>query len=192
MTLSHHTDHHLHLTQNAYRHLAEAWELGLGAAIEHDAHGARQVMRGAVTRRSMLRTAHQHLQWDESLRPTSTSRRSASTSVVIADLMRMNRLLGQLAQIILATPSAPTGTLDDRDRALVEVARRVGVQRLRYFAEATPRAALDRDYVAAGHELLDALAGLAEHAPRRGSATDICLALVVTLIEVSRHTTRIA
>ncbi|MRJ76400.1 hypothetical protein GEV29_07610 [Aeromicrobium sp. SMF47] len=192
MTLTDDADRHLQLTHHAYRHLAEAWDLGLEAVLEHDVRAARQVMRGATTRRSMLRTAHEHLQWDESLRPTGTSRRPASQLVVIADLMRMNRLLGQIAQLVIAAPSGAAGTLDDRDRARVEVARRVGAQRLRQFAESTPRPVLDRAYVAAGHELLDALAALAEHAPRRGSATDLCLALVVTMIEVSRHTTRIA
>lgn len=55
-----------------------------------------------------------------------------------------------------------------------------------------PRPVIDRAYISAGHELLDTLASLAEDAPRRGTAQDICLSLMVVLVETSRHTTHIA
>jgi hypothetical protein len=183
------TDRRLELTQRALRHCAEAWEHGLTAALDHDPHEARRVMRTASVRRSMLRTAHQHLLWAESER-TPRSARRGSPAAVVTDLIRVDRLLTQLAQSVLTGPRADP--LADRDRQAVEVARRIGRSRLDFFATAMPRPSIDGDYIAAGHELLDALAALAESAPRRGSTPDICLELMVALIETSRHATRIA
>lgn len=183
------SDQRLDLTRQALRHTAEAWEHGFTAAIRHDVHEARRVMRGAPARRSMLRTAHQHLQWGEAPRGVAALRRS-SPSDVVSDLMRINRLLGQLSQTIIAAPDA--GTLDDRQRADLDVARRIGTQRLSYFADSMPRPEIHHDYVTAGHAHLDALADLADSMPRRGTTADICLALMIVLVETSRHATRIA
>lgn len=182
-------DHRLDLARQAMRHTAEAWEHGMSAALDHDLHEARHVMRGAPARRTMLHTAHQHLQWAESARRPLVPRHAAPTDVV-ADLVRINRLLGQLAQSIIAAPDGCG--LVDRERAAVDVARRIGSQRLRYFAESMPHPRIDREYISAGHDLLDALAELAECAPSRGTTPDVCLALMITLVETSRHATRIA
>lgn len=182
-------DHQLDLTREALRRTADAWGHGLTAAIGHDVHEARRVMRGASARRSTLRTAHQHLQWSDAPRGLKASRRSTTVNVV-ADLMRINRLLGQLSQTIIATPDA--STVDDRQRGDLEVARRIGVQRLDYFADKLPSPELHHDYVTAGHELLDALADLADSRPRRGTTPDIGLSLMIVLVETSRHATRVA
>lgn len=183
------SDQRLDLTRQALRQTAEAWEHGFAAAMGHDVHEARRVMRGAQARRSMLRTAHQHLQWGEAPRGAAATRRSTPLDVV-SDLMRINRLLGQLAQTIIAAPDADV--LDDRQRADLAIARRVGRERLDYFAESMPRPAIHHDYITAGHAHLDALADLADSMPRRGTPPDICLALMIVLVETSRHATRIA
>ncbi|MET0930004.1 MAG: hypothetical protein ABWX74_10815 [Aeromicrobium sp.] len=182
-------DHRLDPARRALRHTAEAWEQGMSAALDHDLHRARHVMRGASARRSMLHTAHQHLQWADSARRPVVLRRATPLDVV-ADLVRINRLLGQLAQSIIAAPGA--SGLVDRERADVDVARRIGSQRLRYFAESMPRLSIDREYITAGHDLLDALADLAGCSPPRGTTPDVCLALMITLVETSRHATRAA
>jgi len=182
-------DHRLDLTRQAMRHTAEAWEHAMSAALGHDLHEARHVMRGAQARRTMLHTAHQHLQWADSARRPAMSRRADPIDVV-ADLVRMNRLLGRLAQSIIAAPDA--SGLVERDRADVDVARRVGSQRLHHFAESMPRPSVDRDYITAGHDLLDALADLAGQSPSRGTTPDLCLASMITLVETSRHVTRAA
>lgn len=182
-------DPRLDLARQAMRHTAEAWEHGMTAALDHDLHEARHVMRGAAARRTILHTAHRRLQWDESSRRPVVSRH-ADPMDVVADLVRINRLLGQLAQSIIAVPDA--SGLVDRERADVEVARRIGSQRLWYFAESMPRPSIDREYIAAGHDLLDALADLAECSPSRGTTPDVCLALMITLVETSRHATRAA
>jgi hypothetical protein len=182
-------DSRLDITRHALRHIADAWDDGLGAAMDHDVRAARRVMRGASARRTMLRAAHQHLQWGDASRGLAVGRR-ASPIDVVADLMHINRLLGQLSQTILATSDA--GTLADRERADIDAARRIGSKRLWYFAESMPHPTLDREYVASGHDLLDALADLAEVAPRRGTAPDVCLALMIALVETSRHATNVA
>lgn len=182
-------DTRLDLTRHALRHTADAWDYGLGAAMDHDLRAARHVMRGAPARRSMLRAAHQHLQWGEASRGLAVARR-ASPIDVVADLMHINRLLGRLSQTILAAPEA--GMLGDRERTDIDAARRIGSKRLWYFAESMPRPTLDREYVTSGHDLLDALADLAEIAPRRGTTPDVCLALMITLLETSRHATHVA
>lgn len=143
-------------------------------------------MRGAPARRSMLRTAHQYLQWDDATRAAS---RRSSPADVVADLMRINRLLGQLSQTIIAAPDVDT--LDDRQRADLNVARRIGAERLAYFADSMPHPQIHHDYITAGHAHLDALADLADSMPRRGSMADICLCLMIVLVETSRHATRI-
>jgi hypothetical protein len=181
-------DPRLDLVRQSLRHTAEAWEHGMTAALDHDLHAARHVMRGASARRSMLHTAHQHLQWADSARRPVTIRRAAPIDVV-ADLVRINRQLGQLAQSVIAAPDA--AGLAGRERAVVEVARRVGTARLAFFAGSMPRPTIDREYITAGHDLLDALADLAECAPPRGTTPDLCLALMITLVETSRHATRI-
>lgn len=182
-------DHRLDLTRQALHHTAEAWEHGMNAALENSIQEARHVMRGAPARRTMLHTAHQHLQWAESARRPVAPRRATSIDVV-ADLVRINRLLGQLAQSIIAAPDA--NGLVEPERANVKVARRVGSQRLQYFAESMPRPTIDRAYITAGHDLLDALSDLAQRSPSRGTMPDICLTLVITLVETSRHATRAA
>lgn len=171
------------------RHTADAWEHGLSAAMDHDVHEARHVMRGATARRSLLRTAHQHLERC-STTPGHIQARSASPLTVVDDLTRINRLLDQLSQSVIATPDGAAP--DDQERADIDAARRIGSRRLWYFAEAMPRPAIDREYIAAGHDLLDALADLADRAPTRGSTSDVCLALMISLVETSRHVTRIA
>lgn len=181
-------DPRLDPTRQALRRTADAWEHGFTAAIGHDVQAARRVMRGAPARRSMLHTAQQHLQWGDAT-PASVPHRSSPTDVV-ADLMRLNRLLAQLSQSIIAAPDVDT--LDDRQRADLDVARRVGAERLAYFADSMPRPHIDHDYVTAGHAHLDALADLADSMPRRGSTADICLCLMIVLVETSRHATRIA
>lgn len=181
-------DQRLDLTRQALRHTADAWQHGFTAAMGHDVHAARRVMRGAQSRRSMLRSAHQHLQWSDPA-PTVAYRRSSPIDIV-SDLMRINRLLGQLSQSIIAAPDAEP--VDDRQRADLEVARRVGTERLGYFADTMPRPQIHHDYITAGHAHLDALADLADSMPRRGTTPDICLALMIALVETSRHATRIA
>lgn len=161
----------------------------MSAALDHDLHAARHVMRGAPARRSMLHTAHQHLQWADSAKRPVVPRRATAIDVV-ADLVRINRQLGQLAQSIIAAPDA--SGLVDRERDDVDVARRIGAQRLFYFAESMPRPGIDREYITAGHDLLDALADLAECSPSRGTTPDVCLALMITMVETSRHATRAA
>ncbi|WP_157432572.1 hypothetical protein [Aeromicrobium sp. Root472D3] len=182
-------DHHLDTTRDALRRTADAWEHALTAAIDHDVREARLVMRGAPSRRSVLRCAHQQLQWAESPHRRDAPRRATPLDVV-SDLVRMNRQLSQLSQSIIAAPEV--AGLDARERAAVDVARRIGAQRLQVFAGSMPRPRIDREYVAAGHDLLDALADLAESRPSRGSTSDACLGLVVTLVETSRHATRVA
>lgn len=183
------SDQRLDLTRQALRHTAEAWEHGFTAAMGHDVHEARRVMRGAPARRSMLRTAHQHLQWGDAPRGAAAIRRSSPLDVV-SDLMRINRLLGQLSQSIIAAPDAVT--VDDRQRADLDIARRIGTARLGYFADTLPRPEIHHDYITAGHAHLDALADLADSMPRRGTTPDICLSLMIALVETSRHATRIA
>jgi hypothetical protein len=183
------SDERLDLTRQALRHTAEAWEYGLEAALDHDVRAARRVMRGAPGRRTILRAAHQRLQWVEASRGRAKSRRDAPIEVV-ADLMRMNRLLGQLSQTIIVAPEA--GALVDHERDDVDAARRIGSKRLWYFAESMPRPTIDREYIATGHDLLDALADLADTAPRQGTTPDVCLALMINLVETSRHATHIA
>jgi len=182
-------DHRLDLTRQALRHTSEAWELAMRAAMDHDPREARHVMRGAQARRTMLRTAHQHLLWSDASGGHRTPRRATPLDVV-ADLVRINRLLGELSQTVLAVPDAEPPA--ERERADIDCARRIGSTRLRYFSESMPRPAIDRDYVASGHDLLDALADLAETTPRRGTTSDVCLALMIALVETSRHATRIA
>lgn len=188
-TFDPHPDTQLDLIRRAMRYTADAWEDGFSAAKDHDVRAARRVMRGAATRRSMLRTTHQQLQWSGST-PGLAAVRRASPADVVADLMHINRLLGQLSQTILAAPDA--GLLADRERADLDAARRIGSERLWCFAESMPRPMLDRDYIVAGHDLLDALADLAEIAPRRNTTPDVCLALMIALVETSRHVTHIA
>ena len=188
-TFRHEPDHRLDLVRQSLRHTAEAWEHGLGSALDRDLVAARLVMRGASARRSMLHTAHQQLQWaDSASRPVLLRR--ATPIDVVADLARINRLLSQLAQSVIAVPEA--GGLTGAERTGVDVARRVGTRRLVYFADTMPRPLIDREYITAGHELLDALADLAECSPPRGTTPDICLALMIRLVETSRHATRAA
>lgn len=182
-------DHRLDLTRQALRLTAAAWDDGFTAAIGHDLTAARRVMRGAPARRSALRTAHQQLQWSEPGRGPAVPRR-ATPADVVADLVRINRLLEQLSQTILAAPDATP--LADGEQVDAETARRIGTSRLRYFAEALPRPAIDRHYIDAGHELLDALSRLAARGSQRGSTPDVCLALTIVLVETSRHATGIA
>ncbi|MCD9199737.1 hypothetical protein [Aeromicrobium wangtongii] len=185
----HEPDHRLDLVRQSLRHTSEAWEHGMSAALDHDLVAARQVMRGASARRSMLHTAHEQLQWaDAAHRPVLI--RPATSIDVVADLVRINRLLSQLAQSVIVVPEA--GGLIGAERTDVDVARRVGTCRLAYFADAVPRPRIDREYITAGHDLLDALADLAECSPPRGTTPDICLALMIRLVETSRHVTRIA
>lgn len=182
-------DRRLDVTRQALLHMADAWGHGLAAARLHDEHEARRVLRGAPARRTLLRAAQHSLLRTESARGLGLVRRSTPSDVV-ADLVRMNTLLSRLAQVIL---SEPGGTApDERVQEQLRVAGLLGAGRLQLFAATMPRPVVDRAYISAGHELLDLLADLAEGSPSRGTAQDICLSLMVVLVETSRHATHIA
>lgn len=182
-------DQRLDVTRQALLHMADAWGHGLAAARLHDEHEARRVLRGAPARRTLLRAAHHSLLRTESPRGLGLVRRSTPSDVV-ADLVRMNTLLSRLSQVILSAPdeAAP----GEHVQGQLRVAGQLGARRLEHFAATMPRPVIDRAYISAGHELLDTLANLAEDAPRRGTAQDICLSLMVVLVETSRHATHIA
>jgi hypothetical protein len=91
-------DHRLDLARQALRHTAEAWEHGMSAALDHDLREARHVMRGAPARRTLLHTAHQHLQWAESARRPGTARR-ATTIDALADLAECSPSRGTTSDV---------------------------------------------------------------------------------------------
>lgn len=100
-----------HIAQQVLQHTAVAWNDGLGAAADHDVLAARRIMRGAAARRTLLR---------------------AAPGDMAPDLAKINRLLGRLAQSILASPGVVS--LAEPERAAVETSRRIGFERLTYFS----------------------------------------------------------
>lgn len=183
------TDQRLDLTRNALRHTADAWEHGMRAASEHDVHQARRVLRGAFARRAAIRAALQHVQLADH-QPRGHAPGGAASADVLTNLIRIDRLLGQISQMITAAPDAARAGLRERDA--IDAARRIGSQRLRYFANTMPRPPIDSEYIAAGDDLLNSLADLAACSPSKGTTSGVCLALIITLVRTSRHATRIA
>lgn len=164
------------LTRTSLRSAAWAWDDALSATLRHDARTARRVLRLEAARRSGLRSARRRLEQHPDHEALRTSR------LVVDDLVRVDRLLNQLAQDVLG----PGGGLPGDCTHHVELVRSVGTRRLLDLARTLPVAGVDTGYVRDGQRLVRAWTILHD---RPTGDVAVCAQLAASLVEISRHVT---
>lgn len=174
---------------------ADAWAEALAAVAEDDASAARRVLAGARERRAAAVRARAEAQSGlADARIVLTARRlvrSANTVQLVADLYRLEELIVVAARRVLSGRAHVRADLHGDVLALGDD----GARRLHDLVPGRTPSRGDRGYLACGRRLDDARACLVRRARaerRPDEATALCAALVVGLLEASRHAGRAA